>query len=166
MRVAVPGRRDRRGAGEHGGTGRVAAVGQRAFETGPAEVGAGVAAVDLLPALAADVADDQLAGRVEGEAVGIAQAEGVDLGAVAVGIAVIEGIVGIAGAGQRVDAQDLAGEAVDVLGAHVEVRLERAVAGGDVEGTVGAKDEAVDRVGRAVDGETVGRRGSPSAMQL
>ncbi len=126
-----------------GGGQELAAV--AALEQRPAEVSARGAAVDLLPGKPAGVRDEQLAVVVEVDPERVAQAELIDLRSVGVRIAVVERVVGQAGAGLRVDPQNLAGEEVCVL--DVERALVVVVEGGavtdrDVERAVGAEGQA------------------------
>ncbi len=117
-----------------------------ALEDVPAEVGAAeraaADAVDLLPAVLTDVADEDVPGpAVEREPVGVAEAERVDLvGTVAARERVPprDRVVAVLA---RVDPQQLAEQDVRVLGVAVGVAGAAAVAGADVEEAVGAELE-------------------------
>ena len=130
-----------------------------AFVVRPAEVGAGLAGVDLLPGVPADLAQEQVAVGVERHAERVADAVLEHLGLVGVGVALHEeGVVGQAVAGQRVDAQNLAGQVAQVLDAHATRvgEVERgAVTHRDVEGAVRAERQAAAGVGQAVAGDVV-----------
>ncbi len=156
VRIAVDSVRDGRVAAL---VGVAVGIGGRlvgAFIAGPAEVGPRPAAVDLLPVAVAHVGHNHLAvARVNGEAEGVAHPHRKDLGAVAVGVAVKEGIVPVSLAGDGVDAQNLAVEAVGVEGAAVALGVDDAVPAGDIERAVRPKAHRVEAVGRALGGDAV-----------
>src|SRR5262249_59610262 len=128
--------------------GRRGAPRRAALVAGPAEVGA-LAGVDLLPRVPAHVADVDLVGdRVDREAERIPQAVRVHLGAVTRRAGgVVEGVVRQAAAGEGIDAQDLAREAVRQLRtqrARIDLGIVRAVAVADEQRAVVAEHDGAD----------------------
>ena len=131
-------------------------VGLGAFKAGPAVVRARAAAVDLLPRVVAHVAHPDLAGDgMQRKAEGVAHAHVPDLGGVAVGVAVKEGIAGIARARAGIDAQNFPRQRVDLLRAQRAGAVVDAVAVGHVERAVGPKLHKVERVRRALQRQAV-----------
>ena len=131
-----------------------------ALEVGPAEVGAGTAGVDLLVGVPAGVGDDQPAIAVESDRVGVPEAELIDLGPVRGERDALrhEWIVGEALAGARVDAEDLAGQAVERLharGAGICEVVRGAVADRHIERAVGSEGQGAARVRARVELDVV-----------
>jgi hypothetical protein len=106
--------------------------------------------VDLLEVIVADIADDQVPGRiVEGESPWHPQAVGEDLGARigSIGERVVGGdCVGKSACRLWVDSQDLSGQPFEVLARVGIVALAKA----DVEEAIGAELELTAQVGPAV----------------
>lgn len=123
--------------------------GVEAFAGGPAVVGAFGDDVNFFPNVLADVGDEKfaLAGAVEGEAPGVAEAVGPDFGA---GLVFFEGVVfgdGVFAGGGDVEAENFSEEGVQVLAvaadavAAAEVVAVAAVADTEVKHIVGAEGD-------------------------
>ena len=84
------------------------------FVTWPTKVPS-PAGIDLFPAVPAHITDKRLIGQViDGNTEWVSQPKTVYLGTIAVGIAIVEGIIGIPLSGNWVDTQDFSVEAVNV----------------------------------------------------